>query len=188
MIAIDAYDEFAYLLRDHLSASKCAEMLRAADEVGWSPALVGRDQKYRPKIRKCDRAMVMDEDMAKKLFEDVKHLLPESLGTPVGVNPLFRYLRYEPGEFFAPHHDGTYVDAEGNESRVTIQMYLNDGYEGGHTVFYKDAWFGDGVEAYRHVPRRGDVMLFEQSILHEGAPVILGTKLCVRTEIMFAKD
>ena len=42
--------------------------------------------------------------------------------------PLFRlrFLRYDPGEYFKPHMDGTYQRENGDRSYITIQLYLNE--------------------------------------------------------------
>jgi len=60
----------------------------------------------------------------------------------VGLNERMRYLRYDPGTFFAPHYDGSYVRAReagaertGETSFITFQLYLNEGFKGGSTRF-----------------------------------------------------
>lgn len=160
-------------------------MIKKANENGWEPALlnVGNGkQVYRPETRKCDRSMIIDTELAAKIWELIKHVIPNdtSMGEPIGLNPMFRYLKYAPGDYFKCHYDGTHEDDQGNKSRLTVQMYLNEDYTGGETLFY-DYY---KVE-YTHVPKKGDIVLFDQQILHEGAIVKSGTKMAVRTEVMF---
>ena len=52
------------------------------------------------------------------------------------ISCLSRFLRYAPGQYFRPHMDGTYERPDGSEtSYLTIQLYLNGGFEGGQTSF-----------------------------------------------------
>lgn len=37
-----------------------------------------------------------------------------------------RFLRYNPGEYFKPHFDGSYVRTNGDMSYITVQIYLNE--------------------------------------------------------------
>jgi prolyl 4-hydroxylase len=184
-INIGGYGEFAYLLPGFLTHERCDNMIQIAEEHGWTPALINRgggSQIYKPEIRKCDRAMVIDDNMAAQIFDEIKAILPQGA---IKLNPMFRFLKYESGDYFKPHHDGMYRDDEGNESNITVQIYLNDGYNGGETLFYTEEYYGQ-VVAYTHIPKRGDILLFDQSLLHEGAILKSGTKLCVRTEVMYS--
>ena len=45
----------------------------------------------------------------------------------IGLNERFRFLRYDRGEYFAPHRDGQYIRTNGDLSYVTVQLYLNEG-------------------------------------------------------------
>ena len=66
----------------------------------------------------------------------------------VGLNERLRFLKYDKGEFFKPHWDGSYkrepveIKNEKNiaqfrireESFVTVLIYLNDNFQGGETT------------------------------------------------------
>lgn len=104
----------------------------------------------------------------------------------VGLNERLRFLRYDPGTFFASHYDGSYRrddgPRQGERSYVTFQLYLNQGFEGGSTRFvhYRDE--SQGVDV---VPRTGSVLLFEHNLLHEGAVLVAGRKYALRTDVMY---
>lgn len=182
-------DGLIHVMPKLLSDDLMERMLMSANDKGWEPALVNignGKQAYKPNTRKCDRSLVMDPELCLEIWNLVKHVVPTdtSFGTPVGLNPLLRFLKYDPGDYFKIHNDGTYVDDKGHESRLTVQMYLNEGYTGGETVFYSG--YGGGlIPKYTHAPHTGDVVVFDQRIPHEGAVLRSGTKLAVRTEIMF---
>ena len=94
---------------------------------------------------------------------------------------MLRFLKYGPGNYFRPHCDLTYTDKQGHESMVTVQIYLNEEFEGGETTFYDC----EEKAAYVHKPERGDILLFDQDIEHSGDDVISGIKYSMRTELMY---
>jgi hypothetical protein len=88
------------------------------------------------------------------------------------------------------------------KSRLTFLIYLNDDFEGGTTTFFMPpeqsrASHGDAKVAeastqlrrHRVKPVTGSALCFPQSsiasLLHEGSPVIHGTKYVIRTDVMF---
>ncbi|XP_063437917.1 uncharacterized protein LOC134718955 isoform X2 [Mytilus trossulus] len=93
-----------------------------------------------------------------------------------------RILRYDPGEYFRPHYDGMYKRDNGERSYVTVQIYLNEGFEGGSTTFI-GSHIDERVEV---VPKTGSVLVFEHPILHEGSELIAGRKYAIRTDVMYS--
>ena len=55
-------------------------------------------------------------------------------------------------------------------------IYLNEGFEGGETVFQRFL----GVK-----PACGKALVFFHRQLHEGAPVVSGRKYVLRTDVMY---
>ena len=57
----------------------------------------------------------------------------------VGLNERLRFLRYDPGTYFASHYDDSYHreggPKQGERSYVTFQLYSNEEFEGGCTRF-----------------------------------------------------
>ena len=101
----------------------------------------------------------------------------------VECNERLRLLRYDGGEYFAPHRDGTYVREDGGDrSFVTVLIYLNQGFEGGETTFLHCRDFDKKVP---YVPETGSVLLFQHDILHEGSLLRSGTKYIIRTDVMY---
>ena len=152
-----------------------------------------------------------------------------------GINRRFRVYRYAPdqNEMFAPHIDAGFppggvsldddVQQEGtpflhwdsshqypttNEvvSRLTVLMYLNEDFTGGHTKFYEpvaaEGSVGSGENAViaSFKPRTGSILVFPQAVseaaverartiwpLHEGSPVTSGNrpKYVIRSDVLF---
>jgi predicted 2-oxoglutarate/Fe(II)-dependent dioxygenase YbiX len=108
----------------------------------------------------------------------------------VGFNERLRFLRYDPGTYFAPHMDGSYERDDpshpkyGEKSLVTAQIYLNQGFEGGATRM-----MGRNLsDGYDVVPRTGSVLVFQHDIFHEGSVLIAGRKYTIRTDVMYARS
>lgn len=137
----------------------------------------------------------------------------------VGINRRWRIYRYRPGSVYRPHIDGGWPeshidDAESKTpkyvydrsvarrsaggdtatptmSRYTLLLYLNDGFDGGHTTFFVPSPDAEGdVHAYPVRPVVGGAALFPHgaargSLLHEGSGVTRGAKYVVRTEVLY---
>lgn len=159
-----------------------------------------------------------------------------------GINRRFRVYRYAPGssQTFAPHIDagfppgGVSLDDDDDTSgrpylhwdathqysqsaeivsRLTVLIYLNDDFTGGHTKFYSPAvererssnWH-NGETSFDHSviasvqPRAGSILVFPQAVseeaverareiwpLHEGSQVTSGNraKYVIRTDVLF---
>ena len=107
------------------------------------------------------------------------------LGEPAGLNERLRLLRYRPGDRFESHFDREVPTDDGvHRSLVTVLLYLNDAddFEGGATLFEDTA---DAKRFAAVAPACGRVVLFEHDLWHEGAPVTAGTKLVLRTDVLF---
>lgn len=66
--------------------------------------------------------------------------------------------------------------AQGRVSRLTLLVYLNDGFEGGATDF----------RDFAVTPRTGDALLFVHDTWHEGQAVTRGHKYVLRSDVMYA--
>ena len=132
-------------------------------------------------------------------------------GAPLlGINARWRLYRYYPGAVYRPHVDGAWPgsgvvkdgEAEGGEayaydafgdrrSRLTMVVYLNEGFEGGGTTFFTAAAGELGVvEARTVAPRVGAVLVFPHgegvgSLVHEGSALLSGAKYILRTDVLY---
>lgn len=167
---------------DVLNPAECAAFIERMEGEGLAeaPITTNRGPMMRKDIRNNTRVMFDDVPFAQKLFERVKPHLPERLETeliPVGANERLRCYRYVPGQYFAPHFDGYFRRENGEESQLTLMVYLNECERGGHTVF---------TDLELEVkPVRGMALLFNHRLLHEGAEVFAGVKYAVRSDVMY---
>lgn len=120
-----------------------------------------------------------------------------------------RFLKYEGGEYFRAHCDGSYErDDRLERSYFTLHLYLNNGIPsaeeetsntsqeeraevakstlvGGATTFHCITC--DPEKTIDVMPRTGRVLLFQhRDLLHSGAEIVHGTKWTIRTDLMYA--
>ena len=133
-----------------------------------------------PGVRNNERVMFDDVETAQMLFDRVSPHIPAYIATAraVGANERIRCYRYKPGMRFKRHADGAFVRSPTEASVYTLLVYLNDGFEGGETIFH--APYPGAIQ-----PKTGLGLLFLHRILHEGAEVQAGVKYVVRSDIMY---
>ncbi len=176
-------DESIVTVSNFLSPEECDAVIRETLATGYeeAPITTFRGFQMRPDIRNNTRVMKDDAVLAARLWERMKGFVPvhhERIGTwhAHGLNERFRYYRYTGGQYFKWHGDGPFIRSTEEMSLFTAMVYLNDDFEGGTTDFQ----FGLSV-----TPRRGMLLLFEHSFVHQGAPVRSGCKYVLRTDVMF---
>lgn len=164
-----------------LTADECQQFI-ARIEAGRptaAPITTSAGFVMRPDIRNNSRVILDDRRLAAALFERLAAHVPRSLLRmhAVGVNERFRCYRYEPGQRFALHYDGTFARSPSERSLLTLLIYLNHDFVGGETAFPEQG------ECIR--PQAGTALLFQHRILHEGCVVRSGVKYALRSDIMY---
>lgn len=164
-----------------VDAAGCARLIALIEARGpqAAPITTGAGFVMRPEIRNNTRVVFDDPALAADLFARVRHTLPPALCgmRVVGANERFRGYRYQPGQRFAAHYDGSFARDPHERSLLTLLLYLNDGFGGGATGFLD---FERAV-----VPRTGTVVLFQHPLLHEGGTVHAGVKYALRSDVMY---
>ncbi len=193
-----------------LSPKECDDLVASAHRWGFESVAWEYDKAYRD----CTRVVVMAPDLADVLWQRVLlSFKPADLMTgddptggcrpvgfgcdgvwrPVGVNPCIRFSRYETGGHFEPHRDSAFVVTDDRRSVLTVMAYLTDGFEGGDTTFFAEGERistglpAPGPPVHRVVPMRGDGLVFSHSAWHAGEPVHCGTKIILRTDVIFER-
>eukprot|EP00388_Colpodella_angusta_P036999 GDKK01040429.1.p1 GENE.GDKK01040429.1~~GDKK01040429.1.p1 ORF type:complete len:343 (-),score=1.83 GDKK01040429.1:191-1219(-) len=163
-------EKFCIILDNVLTPEECKILIDHSERKGYEPALVnvgGNRQLLLTDTRNNDRCILDDPRLVEDIWQRVLRATAEKdpsaydalVHVPwinernqrrnngktfqaVGLNERMRYLRYDPGTFFAPHYDGSYVRAgeagaerSGEQSFITFQLYLNEGFQGGSTRF-----------------------------------------------------
>ena len=140
---------------EFLTETECSRLIALAAAWGYESTeetiqLGGRKGRTNNKsvINISGRCVIDSQKFADKLWarlavsasmQPVKALLKQSNPgwTPVGLNSVFRFLRYGPGDYFRPHRDSHFVPGVNDErhGRVTsfqsLLLYLDAPDEGG---------------------------------------------------------
>lgn len=180
---LDLHAPLVWTIDDVLSAAECAEEIARIEALGPEVATINAvgGPRLDTGTRNNDRVIFDDVALAERLFARVRSRLPDRLmgRVPVAANERFRGYRYRPGQRFAPHYDGSFIRNEDERSLLTFMVYLNEGYEGGETDF---------LELRQKItPRRGQALLFQHFLLHEGCTVRAGQKYALRSDIMYRR-
>lgn len=199
-MAADA-DKLCFCLRNLLTKDECKKLISRCDAEGWSPASLeygigsgdaAGSEVVNVGLRDSDRCIIFDDNLASILWSRLQKIIPTDAFWPLqaaGINECFRCLRYMNGQAgFAKHLDGSSVNKNGWLSRVTVQIYLNEVFQGGATRLCHEDDAKDATCGVNVIPETGMALVFDQKILHKGCPVQQGTKYTARTEIMYRGD
>ena len=170
---------------------ECQELIAKGEAIGFEAASVSTSSgpQMMTNIRNNDRVIMDDPEFARSVWERIRAMVPQEMeGCRVrGLNERFRFYRYDPGQRFKRHVDGSVEAANGDRSRLTFLIYLNDGYEGGETIF-SDYTFKGGktvIHETKVAATIGMGLFFVHERKHEGASVTSGRKYVLRTDVMY---
>jgi predicted 2-oxoglutarate/Fe(II)-dependent dioxygenase YbiX len=162
-----------------LTPTECGEHIACSEQIGYeaAPIITFQGTVRDESVRNNERVVVDDGDLGAFLWPRIRDHVPVFLDgcQVIGLNERFRYYRYRPGQKFALHRDGAFLRQNGEKSRLTCILYLNDDFTGGETA----------VQDRVVEPRRGMALIFRHEFLHEGCPVLDGTKYVLRTDVMY---
>jgi hypothetical protein len=169
-----------FTLAGFLAADECAGYIHLGETLGFEEALIETflGPVLEKGVRNNSRVILDDPSLAQSFWDRSAPYTPSTLGghRAVGVNERFRFYRYDPGQTFRWHVDGAFERPNGERSRITLIVYLNDDFEGGETRF------GNAVVQ----PVTGMALFFIHQLAHEGAPVTRGRKYVMRTDVMYS--
>ena len=168
-----------FTITDFLSSSECSSHIARSEKDGFSYATFGGiDQKQTsmPGYRNNYRVLFEDHEIAADFWLRSRERIPQIVDghQTIGISERFRFYRYDKGQFFGRHPDGPTRRHNGERSRLTFIVYLNDNFEGGETIF-------DNVTIE---PQTGMALIFIHGLMHEGAEVLAGRKYVLRTDVM----
>lgn len=171
--------DYIYTIDNFFTPEECQHFIKQSEALGYHEAMVNINGKQviRKGIRNNDRVLHKDYELERQLWNKLEPFVPTNYGasTAIGLNEMFRYYRYVPGQRFKSHLDGSHVRNEKEMSFFTFMVYLNDDFEGGATKFH------DLIIT----PKQGKAVIFLHKLRHEGMVLNQGTKYILRTDIMY---
>lgn len=170
-----------FVIQNFFTPEECKQHIDQAERIGFSEADISyaSGAKMDRQIRNNSRARYTDQAQVEKIWERLHSLLPEEIRgwTLHSLNPDLRYYKYEVGQKFNTHRDGTVKINDNLKSRFSFLIYLNEDFEGGETTF----------ENTSVLPTTGTALLFAHRLLHSGSEVIRGKKYLFRSDIFYQK-
>jgi predicted 2-oxoglutarate/Fe(II)-dependent dioxygenase YbiX len=176
-----------------LRPDECEQLIARGEGIGFEAATVATPSgpKMMTNVRNNDRVTFDDVELASFIWQRIKPYLPAQVDgwTASGLNERFRFYRYDASQRFNAHRDGVVERSPHEKSRLTFMIYLNEGSEGGETVFYTET----RVDGLRQVaatvkPSAGMGLIFAHEWWHEGARVLSGRKYVLRTDVMYRDE
>jgi hypothetical protein len=154
---------------------------------------------------------VVSENIDQTIWQRSKKYVVEKVNgqTAKGINARFRFYRYNIGDFFNPHTDGSWTGSRvingeliANAyphlySQFSYLIFLNDDYEGGRTQFLvsktdpnKPATSSTDTNIVSVNTPKGAALCFPHGMhplhcVHSSEPISVGTKYIIRTDILF---
>lgn len=183
----------AFTISHVFTVQGCDAMIARAEAIGFAPATVNLAFGARvvTGIRNNDRVKFDDTALAADIWQRLEPLIPKVIDGWIAtrMNERFAVYRYEPGQRFHRHQDGTVVTDTGEESRFTVLIYLNNNCVGGETLFTEPDHSGSRIRFIEDSvkPEIGMALLFRHELWHEGAEVLEGRKYVLRTDVIYQK-
>ena len=175
-------DTNIFVIKDFLTKEECEKWIAFSEAEGYELAKINmgfRQQVVNRSVRNNERVIYDNHELAAELWQRIKpFVIPETKhGLACGLNECFRFYRYESGQQFRPHCDGSYIRNYKEWSSYTLLIYLNEEMEGGETTFPKVSV----------VPTTGLAVIFQHEIVHAGTVLKKGVKYVLRTDIMYRR-
>ena len=173
---------------DIFSQEECKKLIERANKEGWHLPETGGSYM---------RSIIVDRELADSLFTKLKSHIPDTYldYKLLYINDHFRFSRYNTGGIFPVHKDGTNYDASrtneydgySTESVFTLNIFLNDDFEGGETDFFEQ-YENELKLRFRVEPKAGRGALFYAKQYHRGNKVLSPYKYLIRTDVMGIKN
>ncbi len=195
-----------------MSAEECRRLVALTEALGYLPdAAVSLPRSVR---HNDNLTWVADDATVDLLWQRCAAALadfraPVTGSRALGLNARFRFYRYGPGDYFAPHTDGAWpgsrvVDGElvanacpDRYSQYSLILLLSEGFSGGATAFYLDPEDpgrphrgGPGAAVESVSTPLGAALCFPHGThplhcVHASKPIVSGSKYILRTDILF---
>lgn len=164
-----------------LSQQECTDLIAKADNMDLQLTERGVNGNNDNSNAVYYRSEINDPDLAQILLQRLLPFIPREYNI-ISILPEFRLAKYKDGGSFPMHKDGIKQDRNtGNRSILTLNIFLNDNFEGGETDFYLE---DQTTLRMRASPKTGTGALFYSRQYHCGNEVKNGYKYLLRSYLM----
>lgn len=207
----------AFILNNVLTKKECEQFIKISEELKYEQSPLNylypdgstsRISEESLRIRNNLRVLTdAPEDWYRTVCGRVVKFLPKTL-TIFGeiwdlneehcLNERWRFNKYEVGHYFKPHFDVGFTKNVNEKTLLTFILYLNDGFEGGETIFFPGGKSASHLkqpdrEEVKVKPKQGMALVFYQdgelNYRHEGAPHVSKGKYkyIIRSDIFYVR-
>ena len=201
---IEGEEDGIIFLENLLSLEECKNLIQATEKIGYI-SVAGFDKE----VRSNSRCRTLDSGMSSAMLTRIYDHVPQTLiidglrWNLSGFLDNWRYCKYNKGEHFSPHYDGSKKFSTYEMSVFTVNIYLNEGFAGGGTRFYMDCVENapennfDVAGPVTHVvqPKQGSALIFNhcnKGYLHDGEQFVptdaAQAKYIMRADLVYAID
>jgi hypothetical protein len=160
-----------YIVHNVLSPDVCNKIIRDSEASKPLGKVVNTPSSYY-------RIAFSNPGVLSTVSDAIKKYIP-LVGDGMVFDDELRYNKYFAGDFIGIHQDG-FAMVGFKVNPHTINIYLNQDFDGGDTVFYSDR---SGGELLRVKPRTGSAVIFDCAIFHSGEKILRGTKSIIRANV-----
>lgn len=191
-VAVPGYEQQThsiFCLENTFSQEECEVLLQASETEGYG--FTNYPKSYRGNLR----LITTDRGLTELYWARVKDHLPPTveLGGDTweitGLNRCWRLAKYFPGDKFGRHCDAAYTEGNDLRSMFTVNIYMNEGFQGGSTRFFANLQSDSPSAAI--VPNTGLALIFRQppgaSHYHDGQELESDLKYLFRTDVMYRR-
>jgi len=175
-----------WLIEGLFSAGECAALLEQAERHGFGAT------HYKKSYRGNLRLTTTDYSLAEAVWDRLHSVVPAIISCngmewdAVGLNECWRLAKYSPGDRFQGHCDGSFVRSDKEKSMFTVNVYMNEGFQGGCTRFFLTSMKEADLSV---VPKTGLCLLFRQppgqAYYHDGELLQAGVKYLFRSDVVY---
>jgi len=182
----------AFVLDRLLTREECANLIGRSEQQELGYGKTNFPKKYRGNLR----LIAVDKGLAAKAWCRLMKWVPPTVidnhgcrWEAVGLNECWRLAKYFPGDVFQSHIDASFQKNSNERSMYTVNIYMNDEFEGGSTRFYKSS--DEKHVDFACKPKTGLCVIFRQPpgayYLHDGEKLHNGIKYLLRTDVMYKR-
>lgn len=181
----------AIVLEELFTLDECRRLIATSESGDLGYGKTNYPKKYRGNLR----LITTDSGLAGAVWERIRDFVPAEvemqgdLWCAVGLNECWRLAKYSPGDVFQSHVDACFKRNESEMSMFTVNVYMNGGFKGGSTRFFKG--HSERVVDFACVPEPGSCVIFRQPpgayYLHDGEELRSGHKYLFRTDVMYRR-
>ncbi len=179
-MAIVELSNHIYEISSLLTSEECDVMVEVSELKGFRAAdvQINNSRKLLTSVRNNERVDYYSDEFAMSLWGRLNILQLPMFNNQVaiGLSPYFRFYKYQEGQKFNMHKDGRQSIGL-HKTPFTLLIYLNQNYTGGSTLFRQDS--------LEFLPSKGNAVLFEHHLWHQGCIIESGVKYVLRTDVIY---